>query len=177
MDGTIIKDKLKPERANSPLPFLIYFGGFAAVALAIWFAGQLPGMVGGALGTYLPTLVRYIAVFVAIGLIMVGAFKLQTWMGAKREAATGRTLVLPWVLGFIVFQVFTIGASFYLSFTEYNLFRAPEWVGLENYQELFDVQVVPLESREQRSSEALPRGYDEVQRVEVGDGGFIFGAR
>ena len=39
------------------------------------------------------------------------------------------------------------------------------------------MQVVPLESRTQRSSDALPRGYSEVQRVEVGDGGFIFGAR
>jgi multiple sugar transport system permease protein len=177
MDGTIVTDKLKPAQARNPLPFLIYIAAFAAIALAIWFAGKLPGMVSGALGTYLPTLVRYVAVFAAIGLIMVGAYKLQMWMGAKREAATGRTLVLPWVIGFIIFQVFTIGASFYLSFTDYNLFRAPEWIGTENYQELFDLQVVPLESREQRSSDALPRRYEEVQRVEIGDGGFIFGAR
>ena len=175
MDGTISTDT--PQPARNPLALVIYIAAFAAIAAAIYFAGRLPDMIGGALGSYLPTLVRYVAVFAAIGLIMVGAFKLQIWLGAKREAATGRTLVLPWVLGFIVFQLFTIGASFYLSFTEYNLFRAPEWIGTENYQELFDVQIVPLESREQRSSDALPRGYDEVQRVEVGSGGFIFGAR
>lgn len=177
MDGTIVKDKLKPAQARNPLPFLIYIAAFAAIAAAIYFAGKVPDIVGGALGTYLPTLIRYICVFAAIALIMVGAFRLQIWLGAKREAATGRTLVLPWVLGFIIFQVFTIGASFYLSFTEYNLFRAPEWIGTENYQELFDLQIVPLESRDQRSSDALPRGYDEIQRVEIGDGGFIFGAR
>jgi multiple sugar transport system permease protein len=177
MDGTISKDKLKPAQAPNPLPFFIYIGALAVVIAAIYLAGKVPDIVDGALGTYLPTLIRYVAIFGAIGLIMVGAFRLQMWMGAKREAATGRTLVLPWVLGFIIFQVFTIGASFYLSFTEYNLFRAPEWVGTENYQDLFDLQIVPLESREQRSSDALPRGYDEIQRVEIGDGGFIFGAR
>lgn len=175
MDGTIAKEKLGP--ARSPAPFLIYIAAFAAIVAMIYFAGTMPDVASDALGTYLPTLIRYVAIFFAIGLIMVAAFKLQIWMGAKREAATGRTLVLPWVLGFIIFQVFTIGASFYLSFTEYNLFRAPEWVGTENYQELFDVQVVPLESRDQRSSDALPRGYREVQRVEIGDGGFIFGAQ
>ncbi len=131
----------------------------------------------GVLGTYLPTLARYVAVMIGIGLFVYGAYRLQLLLGIKREAATGRALVMPWVIGFVVFNVFTIGASFYLSFTEYNLFQAPEWIGLENYQELFDVQFAPLESREQRSSDALDRRYDEVQRVEIGNGGFVFGAR
>src|SRR5687768_8740536 len=134
-------------------------------------------MNSAVLDTYLPTLVRY--VFVAVGLLglMFGVYRLQLAMGVKREAATGRALVTPWVVGFLVFNLFTIGASLYLSFTEYNLFRAPEWVGLENYRELFDVYSAPLESREQRTSDALPPRYDEVQRVEIGNGGFVIGAR
>ncbi|MBN2472017.1 MAG: sugar ABC transporter permease [Anaerolineae bacterium] len=95
-------------------------------------------------------------------------------MGVNREAATGRALVTPWILGFLIFQVFTTGASLYLSFTQYNLFRPPEWIGTENYQELFKLEVRPLESRTQRSSEVLD--YNEVLRVEVGDGGFVIGA-
>jgi multiple sugar transport system permease protein len=126
---------------------------------------------------YLPTLQRYILVAVGLGVVMWAAYRVQIRLGIKHEAATGRTLVLPWVIGFLVFNVFTMGASFYLSFTEYNLFRAPEWVGLQNYQELFDVKVAPLESLEQRSSQALSRGYSEVQRIEIGDGGVVFGAR
>src|SRR5690606_12755476 len=86
-------------------------------------------------------------------------------------------LVMPWMIGFLVFTVFTIGASFYLSFTDYNLFRAPEWIGLENYQELFDVSAGTLESREQRSTDVLARRHTEVVRVEVGDGGVVIGAR
>lgn len=84
---------------------------------------------------------------------------------------------MPWVIGFLIFNVFTIGASLYLSFTEYNLFRAPEWIGLGNYQEIFDVSFGTLESREQRSSDVLARRHDEIIRVEIGDGGFVFGAR
>lgn len=152
----------------------LYVGAFVALGLIIWAAYQLK--IDGALGTYLPTLIRYGAVFAGIGLLMLGAYKLQVWMGAKREAATGRTLVLPWVMGFLVFNVFAIGASFYLSFTDYSLFKAPEWIGTQNYSELFNVGFFPLESRDQRSSDALPRGYKEVQRVEIGGGGFIFGA-
>ncbi|MBC8170209.1 MAG: sugar ABC transporter permease [Anaerolineae bacterium] len=84
---------------------------------------------------------------------------------------------MPWLIGFLIFNVFTIGASFYLSFTEYNLFRAPEWVGLANYQTLFDLSFGTLETTEQRSSEVIARRHEEIVRVEVGSGGFVFGAR
>lgn len=131
----------------------------------------------GALQTYFPTLVRYILVAIALFVLMFLVYRVQLFFGVKHEAATGRALVTPWVVGFLVFSVFTIGASFYLSFTDYNLFKAPEWVGLKNYQELFDIQTAPLESREQRTSDALPRGYKEVLRIEVGDGGFVAGAQ
>lgn len=131
----------------------------------------------GALNTYLPTLIRYVLVMVGIGVIMVVAYRVQLALGVKREAATGRTLILPWVIGFLIFNVFTIGASLYLSFTDYNLFRAPQWVGLENYQEIFDLSVGTLESRDQRSSDVLARRHSEIIRIEVGDGGIVFGAR
>jgi len=131
----------------------------------------------GVLGTYLPTLARYVAVMVGIAVIMLIAYRVQRFLGVKQEAATGRTLIMPWLIGFLIFNVFTIGSSLYLSFTEYNLFRAPEWVGFDNFSEIFDLQIAPLESAAQRSSDALPPRYDEVQRVTVGDGGFVIGAR
>jgi multiple sugar transport system permease protein len=131
----------------------------------------------GPLASYLPTLARYIIVMFALGAAMFAIYRVQLWMGVNREAATGRALVAPWVIGFILFSLFPIGASLYLSFTEYNLFKAPEWVGTENYQELFAVDFGALNSRDQRSSEALEKGYKEVLRVEIGDGGFVFGAK
>ena len=129
-----------------------------------------------AITTYVPTLIRYGLVALAIGLVMLVTYRVQLFFGIKREAATGRALVMPWVMGFLIFNVFTIGASFYLSFTEYNLFRAPEWVGLQNYAELFSLDISPIESADQRSSEVIPRRYREIVRVDIGEGGFIFSA-
>jgi multiple sugar transport system permease protein len=43
----------------------------------------------------------------------------------------------PWVLGALLLTVGPMLASLYLSFTDYDLFTAPEWVGLENYRRLF----------------------------------------
>ena len=131
----------------------------------------------GVLQTYLPTLGRYILVALLLGVVMFAVYRVQLMFGVNREAATGRALVTPWVVGFLIFTVFTIGASLYLSFTEYNLFKAPEWVGTKNYEELFDVQFAVLESREQRTGDAISRRYDEVQRIEFANGGIVFGAR
>lgn len=130
-----------------------------------------------ALSTYIPTLIRYVLVAITLGLLMFGAYKLQRGLGVKHEAAAGRSLVLPWVVGFVVFNIFTIGTSFYLSFTEYNLFQSPEWVGLQNYSELFQLHIGSLESPDQRSHDVLPSRFDEVIRIETDEGGFVFGAK
>lgn len=129
----------------------------------------------GAWATYWPTLVRYFLVAIGLGLIMYIVYQVQVrFLGVKREAATGRALVMPWIVGFLFLQVFTTGAALYLSFTEYNLFTAPEWVGLQNYEDLFKLEFRILESSGQRSAEVLD--YKEVLRVDIGDGGFVIGA-
>jgi multiple sugar transport system permease protein len=53
-------------------------------------------------------------------------------------AVLGVLFALPWIVGFGIFQLYPIIASAYYSFTEYNLFKPPVWVGLENYRELFN---------------------------------------
>lgn len=130
----------------------------------------------GAIATYVPTLLRYIGAVLGLGVIIYIVYRVQIALGIKREAAIGRTLVTPWVIGFLAFSLFPLGASLYLSFTHYNLFKPPEWQGLDNYKSLFDLQTAPLKSRTQRTSDALKAGYDEVLRVEIGDGGFVVGA-
>jgi multiple sugar transport system permease protein len=130
-----------------------------------------------ALASYVPTLLRYMLVAVSLGLLMFAAYKVQRWLGVKHESAAGRSLVLPWLIGFLIFTVYTVGSSLYLSFTEFNLFQPPEWVGLDNYTELFQVQFASLNSPEQRSEDVLPRRYDEVFRIEWPNGGLVFGAK
>lgn len=53
------------------------------------------------------------------------------------DARAGYTFLLPWLLGFIALTVGPMVSSLYLSFTNYNLFEPPKWIGLENYTTLF----------------------------------------
>ena len=43
----------------------------------------------------------------------------------------------PWVLGALLLTLGPMLASLYLSFTDYDLFTSPDWVGLDNYRRLF----------------------------------------
>lgn len=56
----------------------------------------------------------------------------------RREAIAGYGFLLPWLIGFLGLTAGPMLASLYLSFTDYGLFNAPNWIGLQNYQQLFD---------------------------------------
>ena len=46
-------------------------------------------------------------------------------------------MLLPWLIGFVVFKVYPIVASFVYSLQEYPILGDPEFVGLQNYIEIF----------------------------------------
>lgn len=54
----------------------------------------------------------------------------------SREAIWGYVFVGPWIIGFLVFTLVPVVASFGLSFMDYELISAPTWRGLRNYGEL-----------------------------------------
>ena len=56
---------------------------------------------------------------------------------AIREEITGWLFASPWIIGFLLFTAGPMLFSLYTSFTEYNLLSAPEWIGTENYSDLF----------------------------------------
>lgn len=45
--------------------------------------------------------------------------------------------LLPWLLGLLTFSLFPLAASFYLSFTSYDMFNTPVWTGLQNFRYIF----------------------------------------
>jgi multiple sugar transport system permease protein len=49
----------------------------------------------------------------------------------------GYVFILPWLVGFLVFQVAPMMASLYLSFTSYKIVSRPVWIGLENFVRMF----------------------------------------
>ncbi len=66
----------------------------------------------------------------------VQAFR-QRYLGYRRsEAIAGILMASPWILGFIIFVAGPMIVSLYLSFTRWDLFTAPKWIGLDNYVNL-----------------------------------------
>ncbi|NJN82571.1 MAG: sugar ABC transporter permease [Caldilineaceae bacterium] len=51
----------------------------------------------------------------------------------RREAIQGYLFISPWLIGFALFTLGPMLASFYYSFTLYNVQTSPQFIGLENY--------------------------------------------
>jgi multiple sugar transport system permease protein len=52
---------------------------------------------------------------------------------AGRDNKAGYLFLLPWLIGLVLIIGGPMIASLYLSFTNYSLIQAPEWVGVDNY--------------------------------------------
>ncbi|HRL11565.1 MAG TPA: sugar ABC transporter permease [Aggregatilineales bacterium] len=66
---------------------------------------------------------------------------LQRWnrwrhSSARREAVAFYLLILPWLLGFVIFIAYPTLRSFELSLTHYQIGREPLFIGLDNYTRL-----------------------------------------
>ena len=55
----------------------------------------------------------------------------------KKRGRMGYVYIMPWLIGFLVFQLYPLAASFCYSFTDFNITGSPVLVGLKNYVEMF----------------------------------------
>ncbi|SEF14594.1 multiple sugar transport system permease protein [Jiangella alba] len=55
----------------------------------------------------------------------------------RRETRAALLFISPWIVGFLIFTLWPIIYSGYLSLTDYDVINSPNFVGLENYEELF----------------------------------------
>jgi len=53
------------------------------------------------------------------------------------ENLAGYAFISPFIIGFMAFTIIPMAVSLYLSFTSYDLFSTPVWVGLDNFKEMF----------------------------------------
>jgi multiple sugar transport system permease protein len=60
-------------------------------------------------------------------------FQSRWTLSRRRNLLVGLSFVSPWLFSLLVFTIYPIGASLYYSFTQYDIVRAPIWIGLENY--------------------------------------------
>jgi multiple sugar transport system permease protein len=54
----------------------------------------------------------------------------------RREAIAAYVFLAPWLLGLVGLTLGPVLASFWISFTRYDLISAPQWIGLQNYASL-----------------------------------------
>ena len=65
---------------------------------------------------------------------------MNTGFGSKfkrRDLAIGLLFISPWLVGFILWTLYPLVSSLYYSFTRYDLLRPAQWIGFDNYIELF----------------------------------------
>jgi multiple sugar transport system permease protein len=54
-----------------------------------------------------------------------------------RNTVSGLLFISPWLVGLLVFALYPILASAYFSLTSYNIVKPPQFIGLQNYRDLF----------------------------------------
>lgn len=62
---------------------------------------------------------------------------MQTLKRVWERNGVGYMFLTPWLFGVFALSAIPMGASLYLSFTNYDMFTAPTWVGLGNYMSMF----------------------------------------
>ncbi len=142
----------------------------------------------GAFNTYYPTFLRYIGVAIALALIIYLTYRVLRLFGVKHEAATGFSLITPWIVGRVVLTAFPILLSFYLGFTEYNiLWDRPKSLAdpLFNYKRALSVKVVTFDKDERVSIAKLGKlnaegpdivRYREFSSFVIGDTRYVIAA-
>ncbi|WP_084502563.1 carbohydrate ABC transporter permease [Microbacterium indicum] len=63
-----------------------------------------------------------------------------------RETLGGYAFLAPWLVGFLGLTLGPMIYSLYLSFTSYNLFTPPKWIGLDNFVRMFTDDPVFIQS-------------------------------
>lgn len=56
-----------------------------------------------------------------------------------RDTRDGYLFIAPVVLGLLIWTTFPMIASLVLSFTDYPILKAPKWVGMQNYVDMFSI--------------------------------------
>jgi multiple sugar transport system permease protein len=71
---------------------------------------------------------------------MLARTELRPWRWTaqdRRRFVVGILFISPWLIGFLAFLAYPLLASFYYSFTDYDILsRSANWIGLENYERL-----------------------------------------
>lgn len=68
----------------------------------------------------------------------------ERWTHRRQESFYGMLFAAPAILGFLLFAVGPMIASFVISFTDWSLLSDPNWVGFNNYRKIFDDELIKV---------------------------------
>jgi multiple sugar transport system permease protein len=165
--------------------FFIQIGRTIMLVFGVIFLLAIGGMQG--LLYILGQLTNETAFILLLGVIIFGIMLWMMWRGptaiamqAKNrheEMLSGFLFLSPNLLGFLFFFAGPLLLSFYVSFTNWDAFGTRDFIGLQNYQKIFQVVIKPLTSPVQLLSEVADVSiYDEVTRLTIFGFSFVIAA-
>ncbi|MBK9056043.1 MAG: sugar ABC transporter permease [Chloroflexi bacterium] len=129
---------------------------------------------------------------VALGLVILTVLTgLMLWLMWRETAAnalhaqthheamlSGYLFLSPNLLGFLIFFAGPLLLSLYVSFTDWDAFGTRNWIGLDNYSQIFDLDVATLDNPTQRADEVLNAAtHGELTRFTIAGRSIVIGAR
>lgn len=109
------------------------------------FARERPVQTGRMSGTVLPiTVVLGVALVLGLYVARIRRDTKAERLARRPAHLAGYLCISPWLVGFACFSVGPILAALFLSFTEWNMVKAPQWVGAANYANLFQDEIFYL---------------------------------
>lgn len=145
--------------------------------------GLLPGM-----GTLISRISNLRNILLVAGGVLFGLFTILMWrapvaaaMGETQrdnEMLNGYLFLSPNLIGFLLFFAGPLLFSLYVSFTDSDAFGSANFIGLDNYSEIFDLDVAQLAGADQPANEVIDMTtYAELARFSVLGRHFVIGAQ
>ncbi|MCP4424610.1 MAG: sugar ABC transporter permease [Chloroflexi bacterium] len=150
--------------------------------LMLFAVGIVPGFL--ALISRLNTALN---IGLVVGAVLFGGMAWGMWQAdaaramkeksRDNETLNGYLFLSPNLLGFLLFFAGPLLFSLYVSFTDSDAFNARNWIGFQNYQEIFNLDIEPLTNPDQLANEALDiTVYDELGRFTLFGKSYVVGA-
>ncbi len=144
------------------------------------------GIIPGALAL-LAKLSAPVPVILLLGAIIFGLTTWLMWREPTRVAMNttskdqlmldGYLFLSPNFIGFLFFFAGPLLFSLYISFTDSDAFGNANWIGLANYQEIFNLTIAPLDAPDQLAKEVIDiTVFDELTRFRFFSKHYVIGA-
>jgi ABC-type sugar transport system permease subunit len=174
------KDDPKLQQAYQRIGKIVMLAGLVIFLIVV---GIIPGTIA-----LVSRLNNWRNIGLVLAAVLFGVMTGLMWRGkvaiAMREkskdseALNGYLFLSPNLLGFLLFFAGPLLLSLYVSFTDADAFGQQNWIGLQNYGEIFNLDIAPLQNPNQLANEVIDiTVYDELTRFTILGRSYVVGAQ